>query len=370
MNVAVVATAFSGYGTLSIYDQLVRFLENCIGDDHYYFFVADWMPTYPIKNVRYVKISKRKGLFRLYFDFFGFKKQSNRLGIKWDVVISLQNIGIRYSKKVPQIVYFQQALTLYHYPMPLTDKFAKTYFFYHYIYSYYIKVMLKNATHVAIQTEVMKKRFCNRYRFPPKNVGVYFPDYQKCDVYDNGDNPFDEGTFNFIFPATSNAYKEHITIAKALVEVRKANPELCRRIRVHFTLTIDERGDLTNFIRNNNLEDCFCFHGTMPHDQLMALYNRCIALLFPSVIESVGLPLIEAATLGLPVIANDIDFIHEVLYNYEGVSYMELHNYIQWANEIVSHCIKKERYTPLVYKNNNSWDRFLKTIGSLYKDDK
>lgn len=367
MNIAVIATAFSGYGTLSIYNQFIKALENNVGDDHYYFFIADWMPTYLLENVQYIKECKRKGAYRLYFDLFGFKKKSKKMGIKWDVVISLQNIGIRYSKQVPQIVYFQQALALYNYPMPLTDKFAKTYYFYHYIYAYYIKAMLKNATHVAIQTEVMKKRFYGRFHYPLDKIGVYFPDYhyQNSEICDNCDISFNKDYYHFIFPGTANAYKEHITIVKALEVIAKIDLSLCKRIRVHFTLAEDEREDLIQLIKKCNLKECFCFHGTMPQKQLMSMYKSSLGLLFPSVIESVGLPLIEVASLGLPVVANNVDFVHEVLCNYEGVAYMELHNYAQWANEIIKICYRKERYTPLALNKNNSWQRFIETIHQL-----
>jgi len=41
--------------------------------------------------------------------------------------------------------------------------------------------------------------------------------------------------------------------------------------------------------------------GIRPHEELPSLYKKSGALIFPSLTESFGLPLIEAASLGVPV---------------------------------------------------------------------
>ena len=46
---------------------------------------------------------------------------------------------------------------------------------------------------------------------------------------------------------------------------------------------------------------------------MAALLQGSNGLLFPSLAEGFGLPLIEAATLGVPIICNPLDVIHEIL---------------------------------------------------------
>ena len=43
------------------------------------------------------------------------------------------------------------------------------------------------------------------------------------------------------------------------------------------------------------------------------LYFNCPYLIFPSIIESFGLPLIEAADSGMKVIASDLPYVHDVI---------------------------------------------------------
>lgn len=52
--------------------------------------------------------------------------------------------------------------------------------------------------------------------------------------------------------------------------------------------------------------------GHLPFSEVEALYCSTEALIFPSVKESFGLPLIEAQRFGLPVIAPELDYVRDV----------------------------------------------------------
>lgn len=52
--------------------------------------------------------------------------------------------------------------------------------------------------------------------------------------------------------------------------------------------------------------------GAMPHQEVLAWYGRCRALVFPSLSESFGLPLLEARQAGCPVLAGELDFVRDV----------------------------------------------------------
>jgi glycosyltransferase involved in cell wall biosynthesis len=52
--------------------------------------------------------------------------------------------------------------------------------------------------------------------------------------------------------------------------------------------------------------------GELPQTRVMALYRSARALIFPSLSESFGLPLIEAKHCGIPIIASERDFVRDV----------------------------------------------------------
>lgn len=52
--------------------------------------------------------------------------------------------------------------------------------------------------------------------------------------------------------------------------------------------------------------------GKIPGKHMNALYRQCDTLLLPSLIESYGLPYIEAMAHNLPIVTSDLDFAHEM----------------------------------------------------------
>ena len=45
----------------------------------------------------------------------------------------------------------------------------------------------------------------------------------------------------------------------------------------------------------------------------MDLYNHSTALIYPSLLESCGLPLVEAGQCKLPVLASELDYVRDIL---------------------------------------------------------
>ena len=64
---------------------------------------------------------------------------------------------------------------------------------------------------------------------------------------------------------------------------------------------------------NCNLNVKFC--GQIPRDEVFDFYTRSV-LLFPSYVESYGLPLLEAKLTGTYIIASDCPFSREILSEY------------------------------------------------------
>ncbi|MDC0886625.1 glycosyltransferase [Altererythrobacter sp.] len=52
--------------------------------------------------------------------------------------------------------------------------------------------------------------------------------------------------------------------------------------------------------------------GQIPHTEVMFAYSKARALIFPSYAESFGIPLLEAAGAGLPILASELDYVRDV----------------------------------------------------------
>jgi alpha-1,2-rhamnosyltransferase len=70
---------------------------------------------------------------------------------------------------------------------------------------------------------------------------------------------------------------------------------------------------------------------------LTRIYRRANALIFPSLIEGFGLPLVEAMKQGAPVIASDIPIFREIAR--DGVTFVALDDPVHCAHAVRDHCV-------------------------------
>ena len=126
----------------------------------------------------------------------------------------------------------------------------------------------------------------------------------------------------------------------------------------------DDR-DLWKKILKAGLSDIFVFEGVIPFERLLAYYKSCNALLFPSYIESFGLPLLEAAGAGLPIVAMDLPYAHDVVGQYAGVRYAKLGSPETWGKAIREICDNPVRYNPFVSDLHGDWDKFFEILKNL-----
>jgi glycosyltransferase involved in cell wall biosynthesis len=260
------------------------------------------------------------------------------------------------------IIYYHQALPLFPFKFSLFGSNVKEYLFYCYIYPLYVKLFLGKQTYVALQTADIKQRFARRYRFPEERIDVFFPETDRIDVEGITPYKYEDGTYNFVYPSIGAVYKEHLSIVYALERLLTQNSDIAKRIRIHFTLKSTDNNELYQYICQHHLESSFVFHGPLPHDQVLSMLKSAEALVFPSVIETFGLPLLEAASLGVPVIANDMEYVREVLHGYSGLNMVKVHDYDEWASMMRSCCEQKLHFPYYQVPEKHSWKRLFDLI--------
>ena len=70
---------------------------------------------------------------------------------------------------------------------------------------------------------------------------------------------------------------------------------------------------------------------------------------------------LEAATFGLPIIASDLDYAHEVTTGYKGVEFVHSGDYTLWAKKIINICENRQKYLPMKSKASE-WRQIFERI--------
>jgi len=116
--------------------------------------------------------------------------------------------------------------------------------------------------------------------------------------------------YDFLYVATGDAHKNHDRLVDAWVLLAEAGvfPSLVLTVGPENGRLLDRLAHLrsTGTIRIENL-------GSLPREQVLNLYKRARALIFPSTSESFGLPLLEAAACGLPIVASELDYVRDLV---------------------------------------------------------
>lgn len=288
---------------------LQSFYEEFLKDtEHEYVFV---LSVYSLKETAHIKVLnfpwvKKSPLHRLYFDHFVAHKLVEQYKI--DKVLSLQNIELPHAK-VPQIVYEHNALPFSEYKFKLWEAFRP--WFTQQILGRMMKTSIRRAEKVMVQTNWMKLEIMRQCGIAENKVEVKFPPVEmlKSPPYQlNEEHP------TFFYPANASAYKNHRTLLEAceyLQEKGLSNYELI------WTVTGNENeGMKALYKRAQEKQLPIQFLGVLSRAHLFELYAKSV-LVFPSYIETIGLPLLEAKSVGAWILAADCLYARDMVGDYK-----------------------------------------------------
>lgn len=315
-------------GALAILDDLYAQIISHSDKTIRWIFVVS-IPQYKeAENIvveRFPWVKKNWG-YRFFFDNVTTRKLLHRY--KPDIVFSLQNKGISFFKG-RQLVYL-------HLPFILTDhKFniktdGKKLWLYQNVISKSIFKSLRKVDTTIVQTHWMKDALVKKALVNSEKIVIQQPNIMNNDILKFVDTK--ESRKRFFYPATAFTYKNHMTLLKAL---KVAQQNGLKNYEAIFTIKDDE-SELTkklfSYAKEHSLNVKFA--GQMPRNKVFELYAHSI-LIFPSYVESFGLPLLEAKMTGTYVIASDCPFSREILEGYDKADYFNEMDYKELAKKIL-----------------------------------
>jgi glycosyltransferase involved in cell wall biosynthesis len=121
--------------------------------------------------------------------------------------------------------------------------------------------------------------------------------------------PRQKPEWDFVYVSDGLPHKNHARLLQAWVELAAegVKPSLVLTLGPRDKALAEQVAALAHE-RGVNIQNV----GHVDHDAVMTLYARSRALIFPSLGESFGLPLLEARAAGLPILAPELDYVRDV----------------------------------------------------------
>ena len=193
-----------------------------------------------------------------------------------------------------------------------------------------IRLFDSNNVFYIVQTEYFKRKLLDKYSIKKNRIHVVKPTIKKNTCPPKKQLIHD----NFIFyPSSYYFYKNHRLLFRLLKDLKKMSiPDY----RILLTLTQEEISSLLKKERipyENDIRSKIVCTGVIPNNEISSYYMGSKAVIFPSKIETFGLPLIEAALLGKKILVLDKELYREVLDNYSGAVFIKENNREKWADE-------------------------------------
>lgn len=303
-------------GTFSILEDFYKdVLEHDSQNEWLFILSGKYFPTSDNVKIIVREDLKQSKLKKLWFELYSGRHFINQYHP--DVFISLQNIctvGIQSSTK---IVYLHQSIPFFKdHRFSFLKKQERRVAFYQRLVGRIIKYSLSKERPVTIvQTEWMKRAVVNQTKLTDRQIVTVSPQVPIID----DDHYYQNQRHAFFYPATGYLYKNHQVILDA---IHCLNRQKINNFQVSFTL---DKGQLPAAQENVNLL------GFIPRQQVLQMYEDHV-LIFPSYIESYGLPMLEAAQKADLILAADIAVTHEVLAGYTNVYYFDYRDPVALAS--------------------------------------
>ena len=311
-------------GALTILKEFLEKISTLECNRKFYIFVSlDELKKYENKSIKIIVLPQQGFINRILWDNFGLKKYLNQNNIYPKICLSIQNTGVNLNKKIPQIIYYHQPLSIVELNWNILKKEERIFWMYKNIYPFFIKQHLNKVRKVIVQTEWVKEGFNKNFNYSIYDIAVVRPEIKKINVDSIKSIP--KNKFRIFYPATPLVYKNHKIIIEASGLLKKEKD--IEDIECIFTFDKSENLELDSLIKKYGLEESIKLVGKIPYKKVLEYYKSSDLLVFPSYLETFGLPLVEAQRFNLPIVGLDLPYIREVTKGYINIVYLKENTY-------------------------------------------
>lgn len=309
-KIVVSAINLSEGGALSILKECLGYLSNNLAKEYEIIALVNNKDIFDYKNIKFYSFpkSKKSWLARLYYEyiyFYGFSKE-----LKPYLWFSLHDITPNVKSAV-RAVYCHNPAPFYKLSFKdvcLDFRFVLFNLLYRYLYS----INIKKNDFVIVQQDYLRKKFMQSTE-AAKIVVAHPSINSKIEV-----NFVPEAENTFFYPALPRIFKNFEVICKASEILLK---EGINNFQVLFTISGNENRYSKYIYNSFNSIKNIKFLGIQNRDNVFKIYNSASCVIFPSKLETWGVPITEAKFFLKPIFLADLEYAHETIGNYDKVKF-------------------------------------------------
>jgi glycosyltransferase involved in cell wall biosynthesis len=307
-------------GPLSVFKDALQELADHYANRYEIVALVHRRALFGIDNVTYIEFPhiKSSWLRRFHFEYWSLRALSRRLQpYLW---LSMHDMTPNVTAEV-RAVYCHNPSPFYRLGAGevLTDwKFSLFTFFYRYLYA----INLRRNDLVIVQQEWLRREFRRRYR--AENIVVAHPRIPSLVIPALPEEEQAQGGgARFFYPAYPRSFKNIELLLQAARILEQGGLERGGADGFSVWLTID--GSENRYAAKLRSEygglRSVSWLGIMPRDRILMLYAKADCLLFPSKLETWGMPISEFQQTGKPILVIDLPYARETVSTYPAVSF-------------------------------------------------
>lgn len=326
-------------GPLSILKDCLAYVVSHLIDRYKVIALVHSKALFDLPEICFIEIpkAKRSWLNRLYYEFFHFSHLSRQL--KPYLWLSLHDITPNVEANI-LAVYCHNSSPFYELSLKdamIDQKFVLFNLFYKYLYM----INIKKNDFVIVQQNWIREEFKKLYGI--NNIVVAYPDINT--IHPIISNKGKQGEiFSFFYPAFPRFFKNYEVICEA---VKKLNTDAINNFQVFLTINGTENR-YSKYIYNKYKDiKSLRFIGLQSRDMIYEYYSKVDCLIFPSKLETWGIPITEFKDFNKPILLADEKYAHETIGEYDKVIFFNPDNH-----KSLSEIMKKLMNGSAVYEHS------------------
>lgn len=310
-------------GTLTILKQCLDFLDGFLDENEEYRVIAliHKKTLFDYRNIEYkeIKWTKKNWLYRAYCEYIYFFFLSRKLEpYLW---LSLHDITPTVKAEI-RAVYC-------HNPTPFQKvkmqdlKYSYKVFLFTLFYRFLYRINIHKNHFVIVQQDWLREAFANLLKVSSKKIIVAYPFVAGHKVKIESDSKKRNNVFTFFYPSLPRPFKNFEVVCQAAKKIEEKRIE---NFKVYLTLSGDENTYSHNLYEKYKDVKTVDFIGLLNRQDVEKYYEKTDCLIFPSRLETWGLPLSEFSVYNKPILAANLPYAKEAASNSRLTAFFDVDN--------------------------------------------